>query len=593
MSQAWDPIPDPPERIAGLKDVAYNLWWSWHPDAQRLFRSLSHQAWRDSDGNPIEMLRILPAEVLAAAAHDEAFLKRYDAVVAAYEEECASGEGWFTDQCGEVDAPLAYISAEYGLHSSLPVYAGGLGILAGDHLKEASDLGVPLIAVGMFYRQAYVHQRIREDGWQDDVEETLDRTYNPIERILDEDGKPLRVTVPALSPQVDVHVWRVKVGRVSLYLLDPAIDGNRAWDKDIASRLYISDPEQRLRQEILLGMGGMAALEALGIQPTALHLNEGHAALATLARLGVRLREGKALEDALADVRATTVFTTHTPVPAGTDVFPFRLMQRYLGSYLDDLGVDRERFFELGANPKDPEAGFNMAVFALRMANARNAVSQRHGEVAREMWSHLWPDKPQDEIPIDAITNGVHVSSWVDATYMHRLFAQTLGEDWVARQDEAEIWEAVDDIPDRRLWEDHQELKTDLLAEIGARARMRWHDDRAAASSILAFGALLDPDVLTIGYARRFTAYKRPTLIMQDLERLKAMVTDRLQPVQIIFAGEAHPADSEGKRLIQEIFRRAQDPEFAGRIAFVEDYDQELAADMVCGVDVWLNNPVP
>ena len=588
-----NPLPDLPDRIAGLGRLAYNLWWSWHRPAWHLFRILEPHAWRDSDHNPIRMLAILPDEVLEDAAQSESFLARYDAVMELFEASGTSDAGWFAQNYGEAEGPLAYFSAEYGLHSSLPVYAGGLGILAGDYLKECCDLAIPIVAVGMIYSQAYVHQRIRQDGWQKDVEETLDRTHDPITRVLNDDGDPLQVRVPALEPALYVGVWEVKVGGARLYLLDPDLKINRPWDRDIASRLYVSDTEQRLRQEILLGMGGMRVLDALGIHPAALHLNEGHPFLAVLERIRPRVEAGASFEAALDEVRASTIFTTHTPVPAGTDVFPFQLMEKYLGDYLNQLETAHDTFLELGTNPEDPGAGFNTTVFALRAAQFRNAVSQRHGEVARDMWGHLWPDQAQEDAPIQAVTNGVHLPSWVDASWLQPVFDEYLGDDWIASQDEAEMWESVDAIPDEVLWEAHQDLKGDLLAEIDSRARDRWLEGEASGGSVIAFGALLDPEVLTLGFARRFTGYKRPDLILHDIDRFRRIVTDPLRPVQIIFAGEAHPDDTEGKRLIQKIFQAAEDPKFAGRIAFVEDYDQGLASYMVHGVDVWLNNPVP
>ena len=588
-----DHLPGLPERIEGLRRLAYNLWWSWHRPARHLFQALEPHAWRGSDHNPIKMLAMLPEEMLEEAAQDEVFLERYDEVVEQFERSVAAEDGWFIQRHGQAQAPLAYFSAEYGLHASLPVYAGGLGVLAGDYLKECSDLAVPVVAVGMIYSQAYVHQHIREDGWQEDVEERLDRSDDPITRVLDEDGQPLTVWVPALDPPVEVGAWEVKVGRARLYLLDPDLEVNRPWDREIASRLYVSDAEQRLRQEILLGMGGMRLLESLGIEPGALHLNEGHPFLAVLESARPHIEQGASFEEALQVVRESTIFTTHTPVPAGSDVFPFQLMEKYLGSYLSELGADRDAFLQLGVNPEDPDAGFNTTVFALRAAGFRNGVSQRHGEVAREMWSHLWPQREQEDVPIEAITNGVHLPSWSDPRWLQPVLDEYLGPSWIERQDEPGMWDGVDEIPDDVLWEVHQDLKGDLLAEIDGRARANWQEERAPAGNVMAFGALLDPEVLTLGFARRFTDYKRPDLILHDMERFKRLVTDPLRPVQIIFAGEAHPDDVRGKRLIQKIFQVAQNPAFAGRIAFVEDYDQELAAYMVHGVDVWLNNPVP
>jgi starch phosphorylase len=586
-------FPNLPQRIGGLGRLAYNLWWSWHPLARELFRALDLQAWRESGHNPVRMLSLLSSDVVENAIEDQDFLAHYDALMDQFEAETTSPAGWFAAQYGPVAAPVAYFSAEYGLHVSLPVYAGGLGILAGDFLKECSDLGIPVVGVGLIYSEGYVWQQIREDGWQEDVEKTLDRTYDPISPVLDGEGQQLLVQVPLFDPPVHVAVWKVAVGRVPLYLLDTDIEANQPWDRGIAHRLYASNPEQRLRQEIVLGMGGTRVLETLGIQPAALHFNEGHPALAVLERIRVQVQEGASFEQAAQQVRGSSIFTTHTPVAAGTDVYPFQLMEKYFASYFQRLGTDRDTFLQLGINPQDAGAGFNMTVFALRMAQFNNAVSQRHGEVARKIWAGLWQDRKEEEVPIVSITNGVHLAGWIEPLHFQPLLSRTLGSAWRTEQDRPETWEAVDEIANHELWHLHQDLKVALITQIDERVRERWQKDRVAAANVVALGALLDPEVLTLGFARRFTAYKRPDLILSDLERLKRLLTDPWHPVQIIFAGKAHPADIDGKRLIQKVFRLAQDPDFGGRIAFVENYDQQLAEYMVHGVDVWLNNPVP
>jgi starch phosphorylase len=586
-------VPDLPERIKDLGRLAYNLWWSWQPRARELFRALDLQVWRESGHNPIRMLNLLPADVLASAVQDEEYLTRYDAVMDQFEAETASRTGWFTAEYGHPQAPLAYFSAEYGLHFSLPVYAGGLGILAGDYLKECSDLAVPVVGVGLIYTQGYVSQKIREDGWQEDIEETMDRTYDPISPVLDGDGNRLVVQVPLGDSLVHVAVWKVAVGRVSLYLIDTDLEANDPWNRAIAHNLYASNLEQRLRQQIVLGVGGMRVLEAMGIRPVALHINEGHPAFAVLERIRMLEKEGASYSDAVQQVRETSIFTTHTPVPAGTDIYPFQLMERYFGSYYKDLGIDRDTFLRPGINPQDSAAGFNMTVFALRMAEHCNAVSQRHGEVARGMWSGLWPDHPVDQVPIAAITNGVHLSSWIEPIRLQPLFDRYVGPAWRTNEDRKAIWETTDEIPDEELWELHRQLKIALIDHINDQVRERWHRDKIAAGNVVALGALLDPDDFTIGFARRFTSYKRADLVLHDLERVKRLLNDPRCPVQIVFAGKAHPADTEGKRMIQRIFQLAQDPDFAGRIAFVEDYDQQMAEYLVHGVDVWLNNPIP
>ena len=592
MEQA-DLFPHLPERIGGLRDLAYNLWWSWQPDAHSLFRDLGLYPWRESGHNPIRMLAMLPADVLENAAADPEYLKRYDGVMARFEQEIHVAGGWFEDKYESPAGPISYFSFEYGLHASLPVYAGGLGILAGDHLKECSDLGIPLVAVGMIYSDGYVQQRIRDDGWQEDVETALDRTYDPITPVLDAQGNQLIVQVPIFTPPLYVAVWKVAVGRIPLYLMDTDLEVNQPWERAIAQHLYAGNLEQRLKQEIVLGIGGMNVLKALGIQPAALHLNEGHPAFAILERIWEQVEAGTDFQQAFQRVQATTVFTTHTPVAAGTDVYPFSLMEQYFGAYCSQMGMDKKDLFNLGINPQAPEAGFNMTVFALRTADFCNAVSQRHGEVARKMWAGLWPDKKVEDVPITSITNGVHLPTWIELLRLQPLLSRSLGPDWAEQQDRPDIWEKVNEIPDADLWRLHQDRKVMLLSYISENARVRWHEDKIAASSVLAFGTLLDPDILTIGFARRFTGYKRADLIFHDLERAKRILTDPLRPVQIVFAGIAHPADNDGKRLIQQIVHLAQDPECAGRVAFVENYGQQLAQYLVHGVDVWLNNPLP
>jgi starch phosphorylase len=586
-------FPKLPDRIRGLGDLAYNLWWSWHPQARELFRTLNLQAWRESNHNPVRLLSLLTEDIYAKAVTDHDFLAHYDAVMDQFAAETDSPSGWFTAEYGHLQSPLAYFSAEYGLHVSLPVYAGGLGILAGDYIKECSDLAIPLVAMGLIYSEGYVVQKIREDGWQEDVEASLDRSYDPILPIVDTNGSQLIVQVPLFEPPVHVAVWKVNVGRVPLYLMDTDLEINQPWDRAIAQRLYAGNPEQRLRQEIVLGMGGMRVLEKLGIELGALHINEGHPALAIFERIRKWTQDGMSFDEAFQQVRKSTVFTTHTPVPAGTDVFPFQLMDKYFSKYYDGLSVDREKFMQLGMNPQDPNAGFNMTVFALRSAGFSNAVSERHGQVARKMWAGLWPEKKEDDVPILSITNGVHLPSWIAPLKIQPLLDRYLGSAWSMDQERRGVWEPVEDIPDNELWDLHQDLKVSLIDQIDQRVRRRWHMDKVASANVVAFGALLERDALTLGFARRFTGYKRPDLILHDMDRFKRLVSDPLHPVQIIFAGKAHPADTDGKRLIQKIFQIAQDPEFCGRIAFVEDYDQQLAEYLVHGVDVWLNNPIP
>ena len=528
-----------------------------------MFPSLDLQAWRESDHNPLRMLAILPQQTLDDAARDPEFLERFDAVMAEFDANIASQTGWFTIEYGSPRSPLAYFSAEYAFHHSLPLYAGGLGVLAGDYIKECSDLAIPMVAVGLIYSRGYLSQKIRDDGWQEDDEKTLDRTYDPVRLVLDGNGEPLKVLVPFFDPPVHVLVWRADIGRVPVYLLDTEVESNQPWDRAIAHRLYTNDPEQRLRQEIVLGIGGMRVLKALGIQPAAVHINEGHPAFAFLERVRGLVEEGSTFEDAVEKIRETSVFTTHTPLSAGTDVFPFPLFEKYFSSHYDKFGTDRNGLLQLGTNPSNPDAGFNMTVFALRMSKFCNAVSKKHGEVAREMWKAIWPDKKVEDVPITAITNGVHLLTWMDPIWLQPVLDKYVGPGWIRDQDQPKIWEAVDKIPDAELWWLRMRLKALLMDEINERAREEWQKKRVRAESVIAFGALLDPEIFTIGFARRFTSYKRPDLILHDLERLKRLLTHPLRPVQIIFAGKAHPSDIAGAQLIQRVFHLAQDPNFA------------------------------
>ena len=463
--------------------------------------------------------------------------------------------------------------------------------MAGDLLKEASDLGVPMIGLGFMYPEGYLHQKVSPDGWQMNESETLDRIRAPISRVRDMDGQPLAIKVPISELPIYFEVWKAQIGRIPLYLIDTDIEANDPWNRGMSSRLYIGDPEQRLVQEIVLGIGGTQLLNALGVRQYILHLNEGHSAFAVLERIREKVEKGFGYRDAADQVRATTIFTTHTPVSSGHDVFPFALMDKYFGSYISLLEMDRDEFYRLGVDPRDPAAGFNMTAFALRMATHCNAVSKKHGEVTKQMWHHLWPKLSEGEAPISYITNGIHVPTWIDSR-MALLFNRYLGPNWLADHDNPSIWQLVDDIPDEELWRAHRLLKMIMITVMQERARERWKEG-ADANIIMASGIMFDPNTLTIGFARRFASYKRANLILHDLERLKGILNHPRHPVQIVFAGKAHPADNSGKQLIQQVFNAAKDPTFEGRIAFIEDYDEELAQYLVHGVDVWLNNPQP
>lgn len=571
-----------PARIRGIVELAHNLWWTWHPLARRLFRALDYQAWRESTHNPVLMLRMIRPERFQEVASDPEFLGLYDQVMAEFFEDLGRPPLPFP-------GPVAYFCAEFGAHVSLPIYAGGLGILAGDTLKEASDMALPMVGVGLVYSQGYVTQRIREDGWPEDVHKTPSHEAHPLRPVL-RDGEPLLVSVPGFDPPVRAQVFVAQIGRAPLYLLTTDVDGNNPWDRAISQQLYTTDQEQRLKQEWVLGVGGMQALESLGMKPAVLHLNEGHPAFALLERIRQFMAQGLPFDAALERTRRTTVFTTHTPLPTGTDVFPFSLLDRFLTPYCQKSGLPREAILELGLAPHDAAAGFNMTAFALRLSSNANAVSKKHAEVAQRIWAGV--SFRGKETKIEPITNGVHLFTWIEPLRVQRLLDKYLGPGWREKPDDPLMWEKVQATPDEELWAVHQERKEALIAELAGRARKRWQEG-APAANILAFRSLLDPHVLTLGFARRFTAYKRPDLLLYDPERLRKIVCDPLRPVQIIFAGKAHPADIEGKRLIQKVFRLAKDPSFAGRIAFVEEYDQHLARFLVAGVDVWVNTPLP
>ncbi|HNX40137.1 MAG TPA: alpha-glucan family phosphorylase [Methanothrix sp.] len=588
-----DKFPHLPEEISGLRELAYNLWWSWHPEGRGLFKLLSRQGWYLSNHNPVKMLNRLDEQALKAACSDPHFMRHYEAVMARFESYMDPSGGWF---CRSVAGPdrgrIAYFSAEYGLHHALPFYAGGLGFLAGDFLKECSDLGVPLIAVGFMYPQGYLRQMISPEGWQMGACELLDRENAPIRKILDSNGEPLSIKIPVMDPPVYLEVWKVNVGKTSLYLIDTSSEANDPWNRIISDRLYTGDLEQRLRQEIVLGIGGVCILRALGIEYSALHCNEGHPAFAVLERIRERVEAGMSYRDAFEEVKDTTVFTTHTPVPAGHDVFSYQLMDKYFGTYLPALDLSRDEFFRLGTNPARPE-GFNMTAFALRSSAFRNAVSKKHGEVSRSMWQQLWPELSVDKVPIDYITNGVHVPSWIDRRLGDVIFNRYLGRTWLEEHDHPATWKLIDEMPDSALWEHHMVMKEMLIAKIRERARNKWRKPGADSSNVMASGVLLESAALTLGFARRFASYKRPTLLLQDMARLAKIVADPWRPVQIIFAGKAHQDDQQSKQLLQQVFNAARDQTFGGRIAYVEDYDELLAQYLVHGVDVWVNNPLP
>jgi starch phosphorylase len=580
-----------PPRISRLDELANNLWWSWHKKARDLFPALDHRLWRSSGHNPVKLLEDITREKLTAAASNTTFLNDYDAAASALDAELSTKETWFATRYPDLESVrIAYFSAEFAIHSSLPIYAGGLGILAGDTCKEASDSGLPLVGVGFMYPQGYFHQNISNEGWQEETYSEINFNEAPITScpLPERCESPLEVWVG--DKAIYLRVWQVRVGRTSIYLLDTNVENNSPQDRQLSARLYTADQDQRIQQEIVLGVGGVKALRMLGIEPVIWHANEGHTSFMMLERVREEVEKGASFGEAAKRVRTATIFTTHTPVAAGTDIFPVQLVERYFHDYWKTLGIERETFLGLGQQAQTGNQTFNMSVLGLKMAGLRNGVSQLHGKVARKMWNCLWPGIKEESVPITQVTNGVHVPSWV-APELWDLYQKYLGPIWLKRHDDPEIMGYVSNIPDNELWEVRKTLRRQLIHAIQERAQERWATGRGLAPHVLGMGALLDAGVLTICFARRFTEYKRPTLIFQDIERLKKLVTNSERPVQIIFAGKSHPADHPSKDLLHQVYSVATDPGFQGRIAFAEDYDMDLAHYLVQGSDIWLNTP--
>ena len=580
-----------PDRIDRLDELAVDLWWSWNADGRDVFRYLDYTLWKETAHNPVRMRWMLPPEKLEAAARNPQFLAVYDSAITNLEAARTARNTWWASTYPDLQGKsIAYFSAEFALHQSLPIYAGGLGVLAGDHCKEASDLGVPLIGIGFMYPQGYFHQRVSAEGWQEESYERLSWKDVAIEKATFPDGSPLITAVPVGERTVLVQVWRVRAGRVRLYLLDTDLEENAPWDRELSARLYGGDRETRIQQEIILGIGGVRALKALGLEPGVFHLNEGHAGFVVLQRIRDLTEQGASFDDALEQIRKTTLFTTHTPVPAGHDAFPFHTVEKHLAGCWGSLGAHRDRFLALGSYDNGGGPQFNMTALALRSAGVTNAVSELHGQVTRSMWQSLWPGRPVEQVPVGYVTNGVHVPTWI-ASDLADLFIKYLGANWLDRQDDPAQWDAILSIPDEELWAVRQALRRYLFTFVRDRARTRWTVERVGTPRIVAAGTLLEPDALTLGFARRFTGYKRPELIFTDPDRLARILSSTERPMQIVFAGKSHPADETGKHHLQRVYKRALDPTFGGRIAFVDDYDLHVAHYLVQGCDVWLNNP--
>ena len=585
-------VPSLPDRLSRLKEIAHNLWWAWDGEAIALWTRMDIDLWEEVYHNPVKLLGSISQSRLKELEEDDSFLAHLDRVsenLDAY----LSATTWFDTQYDDREGrTIAYFSFEFGLTESMPIYSGGLGLLAGDHLKSASELGLPLVGVGLLYRRGYFRQYLNTDGWQQETVPELDFYTLPVELQRDENDLPKLVEVMIGRRPVSAQIWKVTIGRVTLYLLDTNLEINHPDDRHLTAQLYGGDNEHRVRQEILLGIGGMRALQVLGIEPAVYHMNEGHAAFLALERIRDTMkRHGLSFDEARLATMAGSVFTTHTPVPAGNDRFPPELMEHYFSDYYKDLGLSWDKFLGLGReDPTDRREHFCMTVLALRLSAHANGVSKLHGEVSRKMWERIWPNISTEEIPITSITNGVHIRTWISQE-LGALFDRYLGIRWWKDPVDTSVWERVTRIPDAELWRAHIQRSTRLVAFARKRLRTQLERRGLPLSEILMADEVLDPECLTIGFARRFATYKRGTLLFKDPERLSKILNDPKRPVQIIFAGKAHPADNNGKELIRQITHHCRDERFRHNVVFIEDYDINVARYLVQGVDIWLNTP--
>jgi glycogen phosphorylase len=565
-------IPYLPARIEGLAAIAMNLWWSWSREARGLFQSIDEPLWHDTRHNPLQLLR------------------RYDDVMERMACEADHGDTWFARNYPDLNGrPVAYFCAEFGLHNTVPIYSGGLGVLAGDHCKSASDLGVPMVGVGLFYRKGYFDQRLTLDGWQEDSDVEFDVSATPLVPVPGSSHQPWLTTVDTFGRPVHVRAWRMMVGRVPIYLLDTNLEANHPDDRGLMNKLYAGGPELRLRQEWILGVGGVRVLRAMGIDPAVWHANEGHAAFMMVERLRELIAGGASYQDAVRQVRAQSIFTTHTPVPAGHDAFTTEQLEACAGPVWEEMGIDRETLFGLGTHPALP-GEFHMTVTAMRLSARVNGVSRRHGQVSRNIWRELWPNRHWEAVPIGHVTNGVHLATWMASPIM-ALLDEHLGPNWGERLEEPGFWDRILTLDHAKLWEVHLRLKRALANFVREDARRRFAGQLKEAAQVVGAGTLLDPMAFTIGFGRRFATYKRANLIFRDIDRLRRLLVDPWRPVQIIFAGKAHPADNPGKEVLQSVYHFTRDPAFEGRVAFLEDYDMHVAHVLVQGVDLWLNLP--
>ncbi len=586
--------PQLPKRIEKLSVIANNLWWSWNTEFLKLFRKIDNDLWEKCGKNPIKFLREVSQDRLEAVAKDLIFLHEYDKNVENFEDYMNSKDTWFAEKYPENKKDLiAYFSAEYGLDETIPIYSGGLGILSGDHLKSASDLGIPLVAVGLLYKNGYFHQKINENGEQETEYHDIDLYNLPIHPVKTENGEDLIIYLKFPKRRIYLKVWQINVGRVKLYLLDSDIEKNNPEDRDVTLRLYGGDQEMRIRQEIVLGMGGVNLLtRALELKPTVYHMNEGHSSFLILELIKNVIKEKQVSFDIARDiVSSQTVFTTHTPVPAGNDIFPISLVEKYFKDFWPRLAISREEFLKMGMKPcNDLENGFNMGILALKVAGKKNGVSKLHGAVSRELFAEVWPEIAANESPIGYVTNGIHTCSWLSPS-LKQLYNKYLIPYWQDKIQYDYVWEKIKNIPDDKLWEAHQARKQKLLTLVKNNVTERLRRSGYNYDDINAITSKLDPNALTIGFARRFATYKRATLIFKDLERITQILNNADRPVQLIFAGKAHPADKQGQDLIKFIHDVSMMPQFKGKIFLLENYNIAMSRYLISGVDVWLNNP--
>ena len=585
--------PQLPKRIEKLGEISNNLWWSWNTEFLRLFKKIDIDLWDLVEKNPVKFLKRVSQEKLEEAAKDSGFLKEYDKIAENFENYINSKNTWFSKiyPNNEKDQ-IAYFSAEYGLDQTLPMYSGGLGILSGDHLKSASDLGLPLVAVGLLYKNGYFHQKINGYGEQESEYKNLDIDSLPITPVKDEEGKDLIIYVKFPKRRLYLKVWQIKVGRVTLYLMDSDIEENHEEYRNITATLYGGDQEMRISQEIVLGMGGIRLLKTLGLNSTVYHMNEGHSSFLILELIKNIIKEKElSFEMARDIVSSRTVFTTHTPVPAGNDIFPVDLVEKYFDGYWDRFGITKEQFLELGMKPNPEEnSGFNMGILALKVAGKKNGVSKLHGAVSRELFAEVWPEISPDESPITHVTNGIHTCSWL-APNLKELYNEYLMPYWQDNIHKNETWEKIDSIPDEKLWKEHMVRKQKLMEVVKNNITTRLRRCNYPYEEINDITSKLNPEALTIGFARRFATYKRATLLFRDLERITQILNNSERPVQILIAGKAHPRDKEGQDLIKYIHEISLKPQFKGKVFLLENYNIGMSRHLISGVDVWLNTP--